>query len=98
MCDIILYMEFRSKEIGQAAEDRVYDTAKKLGLDVRMAEPVEDYSNKTDMVIGGISVQVSCQPKSNAQRKALSKHGIRPVVAGINVSDEKVIEQLSKIK
>ncbi len=90
-------MEFRAKEIGQAAENRVYNIAKQLGRDVRKAEPEEDYSKKTDLVIDKIPIQVSCQPKSNSQRKALSKHGIRPVVAGKNVSDEKLIEQLSKL-
>jgi hypothetical protein len=91
-------MEFRAKEIGQTAEKRVFDIANQLGLPVRKAEPKEDYSQKTDIVIGDKRIQVSCQPKSNAQRKALSKKGILPVVAGNNVSDKKVREQLSKIK
>jgi hypothetical protein len=90
-------MEFRSKEIGQAAEDRVFNIAGKLGRNVRRAKPIEDYSQKTDLIVDGVPIQVSCQPKSNAQRKALSKKGILPVVAGRNVSDEKVREQLSKI-
>lgn len=91
-------MEFRSKEKGQAAEDRVFNIAGKLGRNVRRAEPIEDYSQKTDLIVDDVPIQVSCQPKSNAQRKALSKKGILPVVAGKNVSDEKVREQLSKIK
>lgn len=90
-------MGFRSKEIGQEAENRVFNVANSLGLNVRKAKPEEDYSQKTDLVIDNIPIQVSCQPKSNGQRKALSKKGILPVVAGRNVSDEKVREQLSKI-
>ncbi len=91
-------MEFRSKEIGQAAEDRVFNIASKQGQNVRKETPEEDYSQKTDLTVDSTPIQVSCQPKSNAQRKALSKKGILPVVAGRNVSDEKVREQLSKIK
>jgi len=90
-------MEFRAKEIGREAEERVFRIANKLGQNARKAIPEEDYSQKTDLVVDNIPIQVSCQPKSNAQRKALSKHGIQPIVAGKGVSDEKVIEQLSKI-
>jgi len=90
-------MKFRSKEIGQAAEDRVFNIASNLDRNVRKAKPNEDYSQKTDLIIDDIPIQVSCQPKSNAQRRALSKKGIIPVVAGRSVSDEKVKEQLSKL-
>lgn len=91
-------MEFRAKEIGMEAENRVYDLANKQGREVRKAEPKEDYSEKTDLIIDGTRIQVSCQPKSKAQRKALDKKGITPIVAGKGVSDERVREQLSKIK
>jgi len=78
--------------------NRVFDIASKLGRNVRKVKPKEDYSQKTDLIIDGIPIQVSCQPKSNKQRRALLNKGIFPVVAGENVSDEIVKEQLSEIK
>lgn len=76
--------------IGLRAEQRVRDLAISLGF-VVTGSPELDYGAKTDVVISGIPIQVSCHPKSNGAQERLAKRGIFNIAASDDYTDGEVI-------
>jgi len=81
------------------AEERVKNMAESMGLSV---ESGPDYHGKVDLIIRRgdgwpILVQVSVGPKSKRTGRGLKKRGIVPIVAGPEVSDARLREQLEQL-
>jgi hypothetical protein len=87
-------MTKEAQQNGKNAENRVRDLALRIGMDARLATPTEDYSQKTDVVVDGIPIQVSVSRKSRNQRKLLERSGIKGIEAGEELPDESVIAQI----
>ena len=83
-----------AQEKGLNAENRVLSLAERLGIPARRATAEEDYGGKTDVVIGDVPLQVSCQPKSKNQRMLLERAQITNLAAGESIADEIIIQQL----
>ena len=78
---------------GREAELRVQEFCQILGLET-CTSPELDYGGKTDCLIEGRRVQVSCQPKSKQTLKALQKKDIYNIYAGEQVEDEHLQDQI----
>lgn len=85
-----------AQRIGREAELRVNNIAQFLGCDVQTS-PELDYGGKTDLLINGVPIQVSCQPKSRQAQERLMSRGIFNICAGERYSDEEVAMQLYRI-
>lgn len=81
---------YESIRVGKKAEQRVRDLASQLGFSVT-GSPELDYGAKTDVVVAGIPVQVSCYPKSNGAQERLAKRGIFNIAASEDYTDVEVI-------
>ena len=78
---------------GREAELRVQDFCQILGLETCTSLEL-DYGGKTDCLIEGRRVQVSCRPKSRQTLKALQKKDIHNIYAGEQVEDEHLQDQI----
>lgn len=78
---------------GREAELRVALFCHILGLESTSSSEL-DYGCKTDLLIEGVSVQVSVSPKSSREQKSLRNRGITPISAGMNITDEELQEQI----
>lgn len=86
-------MTIEAQRTGERAELRVKAIADKLGLPCETSLQL-DYGEKTDIIICGVRFQVSTSKKSNKAQKLLAKRGVYNLVAGEQVSDLKIIEQI----
>lgn len=85
-----------AQRIGYQAEQRVEYLATQEGYEV--FKSVEgDYAQKTDMWIEGQPVQISVKEKSRQQRDTLKKRGIFCVIAGQQLADTQVLQQINFI-
>lgn len=81
--------------VGKDAEQRVFAIASRLTPKVKMADKKEDCGGgKTDIFIEGVPVQISAQPKSRAQRRALNRKGVVNIAAGTDFSDDQILNQI----
>lgn len=78
---------------GAEAEKRVQEIAIEMGFNVYYLEQL-DFGNKTDLVIEGVKVQISCKPKSMNQIKLLQRRGIHCIIAGENILDDSIKQQI----
>lgn len=83
-----------AQRVGKCAQDRVERIAQSLGYPVQYI-PELDYGGKTDLVIAGMSVQVSVDRKSNKQQKLLQAREIYSIVAGDRYTDNEVATQIN---
>ena len=86
----------KAQEIGESAERRVIETAQSLGYKVVVSSQL-DYSKKTDCVIEGVAVQISCSPKSSNQMKILKNRGITSIVAGEHISNKDLVNSINSL-